>query len=66
MAVETTYERALKACRWLNEFSDYRVTNFKADRPRSKDYWHVRLRSGEAWMTDKELIDVAISEGWKE
>ncbi len=64
------YEKALSACRWLNEFSDtHRVLNCKADVEEfgSKDWWLVtelrNLGLGD-YITDAELIAFAREKGW--
>jgi hypothetical protein len=67
------YLRALKALDWLNRNTDYRANNISGDCP--KPCWNMggmfglsRFSSRESLglVTGKELIALAMREGWEE
>jgi len=69
--MQESYREGLRACRWLNEFSDtHRVLNCKADIEEfgSEDWWLVtelgQLGLGD-YLTDAELIAFAKSKGFE-
>ena len=67
--MQESYREGLRACRWMNEFSDtHRVLNCKADIEHLKDdWWYVTVVGSdhEWWMTDAELIAFARSKGFE-